>query len=56
MTPEFVSESLAHNRLQAERAFLIDIARMAVLASKLEVRCLRLRSGDMISADRVEAY
>ena len=34
--PEYVSESLAHNRLQPEKAFLIDLARMATMASDLE--------------------
>ncbi|BDA51434.1 probable DNA polymerase lambda at C-terminar half [Coccomyxa sp. Obi] len=36
VTPEYVSESLAHNRLQRENAFLIDIARIATLAGSLE--------------------
>lgn len=37
--PEYVSESLAHNQLQPEKAFLIDLARMATMASDLEVCC-----------------
>ncbi len=37
VTPEYVSESLAHNRMQPESALLIDIAHMATLANNLEV-------------------
>lgn len=37
VTPEYVSECLAHGQLQPEREFLIDIVRMAVLATGQQV-------------------
>lgn len=39
VTPEYVSECLAHGGLQPERTFLIDIVCMAILASDQQVPC-----------------
>jgi hypothetical protein len=39
VTPEYVSECIAHGGLQPERTFLIDIVCMAILASDQQVPC-----------------